>query len=78
MNVQVEHHPRVAKYAMENHSLREENKRLRSSQSVKRVQEMDAQAMAELEKAFLEATRKEHHNGGMEMKTNIVYMKLHF
>ncbi|ELV10192.1 Kinesin-like protein KIF15 [Tupaia chinensis] len=26
----IEHHPRVAKYAMENHSLREENRRLRS------------------------------------------------
>ncbi|KAL8165523.1 UNVERIFIED_CONTAM: Kinesin-like protein KIF15-A, partial [Gekko kuhli] len=64
---QVEHHPRVAKYAMENHSLREENKRLRSLQSVKRVQEMDAQAMAELEKAFLEASRKECHNGGQQL-----------
>ncbi|XP_060103469.1 kinesin-like protein KIF15 [Heteronotia binoei] len=64
---QVEHHPRVAKYAMENHSLREENKRLRSLQSVKRVQEMDAQAMAELEKAFLEASRKDCHNGGQQL-----------
>ncbi|KAJ6661982.1 hypothetical protein lerEdw1_012829 [Lerista edwardsae] len=53
---QVEHHPRIAKYAMENHSLREENKRLRSLQSVKRAQEMDAQAIVELEKMFLEAS----------------------
>ncbi|XP_048366793.1 kinesin-like protein KIF15 isoform X2 [Sphaerodactylus townsendi] len=64
---QVEHHPRVVKYAMENHSLREENKRLRSLQSVKRVQEMDAQAMVELEKAFLEASRKECQNGGQQL-----------
>nr|XP_056713351.1 kinesin-like protein KIF15 [Euleptes europaea] len=64
---QVEHHPRVAKYAMENHSLREENKQLRSLQSVKRVQEMDAHAMAELEKAFLEASRKECQNGGQQL-----------
>ncbi|XP_077160373.1 kinesin-like protein KIF15 isoform X2 [Paroedura picta] len=64
---QVEHHPRVAKYAMENHSLREENKRLRSLQSVKRVHEMDAQAMAELEKAFSEASRKESQHGGQQL-----------
>ncbi|XP_054847362.1 kinesin-like protein KIF15 [Eublepharis macularius] len=69
---QVEHHPRIAKYAMENHSLREENKRLRSLQSVKRVQEMDAQAMAELEKAFLEASRKECQNGGQQMCPTIM------
>uniref|UniRef100_A0A8D0GWD7 Kinesin family member 15 n=1 Tax=Sphenodon punctatus TaxID=8508 RepID=A0A8D0GWD7_SPHPU len=56
---QMEQHPRVAKYAMENHSLREENKRLRSIQSVKRAHEVDAQTVAELEKAFLEASAKE-------------------
>ncbi|KAE8596956.1 hypothetical protein XENTR_v10016296 [Xenopus tropicalis] len=56
---QVEHHPRVAKYAQENHSLREENKRLRSLQSVKRAQEVNAQMVAELEKAFLEASASE-------------------
>nr|XP_012625803.1 kinesin-like protein KIF15 isoform X2 [Microcebus murinus] len=51
---QIEHHPRVAKYAMENHSLREENRRLRLLEPVKRAQEMDAQTIAKLEKAFLE------------------------
>ncbi|OCT75958.1 hypothetical protein XELAEV_18031144mg [Xenopus laevis] len=56
---QVEHHPRVAKYALENHSLREENKRLHSLQSVKRAQEVTAQMIAELEKAFLEASVSE-------------------
>ncbi|KAG8442830.1 hypothetical protein GDO86_011586, partial [Hymenochirus boettgeri] len=62
---QVEHHPRVAKYALENHSLREENKRLRALQSVKRAQEVSSQMMAELEKAFLEAsTSEKNFNGG--------------
>ncbi|XP_062985474.1 kinesin-like protein KIF15 [Elgaria multicarinata webbii] len=61
---QVEHHPRVAKYAMENHILREENKQLRSSQSVKRAQEMDAQTMAELEKIFVEISGRECNNRG--------------
>ncbi|NP_001081543.1 kinesin-like protein KIF15-A [Xenopus laevis] len=56
---QVEHHPRVAKYALENHSLREENKRLHSLQSVKRAQEVTAQMIAELEKAFLEVSVSE-------------------
>ncbi|XP_038617426.1 kinesin-like protein KIF15 [Tachyglossus aculeatus] len=51
---QMEQHPRVAKYAMENHSLREENKRLRSLQSVKKAQEIDAQTISQLENAFLE------------------------
>uniref|UniRef100_A0A8C3SQK5 Kinesin family member 15 n=1 Tax=Chelydra serpentina TaxID=8475 RepID=A0A8C3SQK5_CHESE len=64
---QMEQHPRIAKYAMENHSLREENKRLRSLQSVKRAQELDAQTIAELEKAFLEASATEKNNGGHQL-----------
>ncbi|XP_074842189.1 kinesin-like protein KIF15 [Carettochelys insculpta] len=60
---QMEQHPRIAKYAMENHSLREENKRLRSLQSVKRAQELDAQTIAELEKAFLDASATEKSGG---------------
>ncbi|XP_034986014.2 kinesin-like protein KIF15 [Zootoca vivipara] len=64
---QVEQHPRVAKYAMENHALREENKRLRSLQSVKSAQDIDAQAMAELEKIFLEASGRESNNRGQQM-----------
>ncbi|OBS80430.1 hypothetical protein A6R68_21375, partial [Neotoma lepida] len=51
---QVEHHPRVAKYAMENHSLREENRRLKLLEPVKRAHEIDAQSIARLEKAFSE------------------------
>ncbi|XP_072507515.1 kinesin-like protein KIF15 isoform X2 [Notamacropus eugenii] len=61
---QIEHHPRIVKYAMENHSLREENKRLRSLESVKRVQEMDAQTVAKLEQAFFEISGMEKNDKG--------------
>lgn len=64
---QVEHHPRVAKYAMENHNLREENKRLRALQSVRKAQEIDQQTMMDLERAFLEASAAESRTGGMPM-----------
>uniref|UniRef100_A0A8C0B0S7 Kinesin family member 15 n=1 Tax=Buteo japonicus TaxID=224669 RepID=A0A8C0B0S7_9AVES len=64
---QMEQHPRIAKYAMENHNLREENKKLRSLQSVKKAQEIDAQTIAELEKAFLEASATEKNTGGKNM-----------
>nr|XP_002713252.3 kinesin-like protein KIF15 isoform X2 [Oryctolagus cuniculus] len=60
---QIEHHPRVAKYAMENHSLREENRRLRLSEPVKRAQEMDAQTIAKLEKVFSEVCGAENNKG---------------
>ncbi|XP_077633289.1 kinesin-like protein KIF15 isoform X1 [Crocuta crocuta] len=61
---QIEHHPRVAKYAMENHSLREENRRLRMLEPVKRAQEMDAQTIAVLEKAFSELSGTEKKDKG--------------
>ncbi|NXX74475.1 KIF15 protein, partial [Urocolius indicus] len=61
---QMEQHPRIAKYAMENHNLREENKKLRSLQSVKKAQEIDALTIAELERAFLEASATERNSGG--------------
>ncbi|KAF4801341.1 Kinesin-like protein KIF15 [Turdus rufiventris] len=61
---QMERHPRIAKYAMENHNLRTENKKLRSLQSVKKAQEINAQTIAELEKAFLEASATEKSTGG--------------
>lgn len=47
---------------MENHSLREENRRLRLLEPVKRAQEMDAQTIALLEKAFLEASGTEKND----------------
>ncbi|XP_042638094.1 kinesin-like protein KIF15 [Orycteropus afer afer] len=63
---QIEHHPRVAKYAMENHSLREENRRLRLLEPVKKAQEMDAQTIAKLEKAFSELSDTEKNNKGQQ------------
>ncbi|NXG32935.1 KIF15 protein, partial [Dromaius novaehollandiae] len=69
---QMEQHPRIAKYAMENHNLREENKRLRSLQSVKRAQEIDAQTIAELEKAFLEASATEKNTGAHHLHSTTI------
>ncbi|NXT38868.1 KIF15 protein, partial [Pelecanoides urinatrix] len=69
---QMEQHPRIAKYAMENHNLREENKRLRSLQSVKKAQEIDAQTIAELEKAFLEASATEKNTGGHHLYSTTI------
>ncbi|XP_044534229.1 kinesin-like protein KIF15 [Gracilinanus agilis] len=63
---QIEQHPRIVKYAMENHSLREENKRLKSLESVKRIQEMDAQTIAKLEKTFFEISGKEKNDKGQQ------------
>ncbi|XP_068530698.1 kinesin-like protein KIF15 [Anas acuta] len=69
---QMEQHPRIAKYAMENHNLREENKRLRSLQSVKKAQEIDAQTIAELEKAFLQASAIEKTTGGQHLHSTTI------
>ncbi|MBZ3882423.1 Kinesin-like protein KIF15 [Sciurus carolinensis] len=63
---QIEHHPGVAKYAMENHSLREENRKLRLLEPVKRAQDMDAQTIAKLEKAFSEISGIEKNNKGQQ------------
>ncbi|XP_076985700.1 kinesin-like protein KIF15 [Tamandua tetradactyla] len=63
---QVDHHPRVAKYAMENHSLREENRRLRLLEPVKRAQEIDAQTITKLEKAFSEISGTEKIDKGQQ------------
>ncbi|XP_041533082.1 kinesin-like protein KIF15 isoform X1 [Microtus oregoni] len=63
---QVEHHPRVAKYAMENHSLREENRRLKLLEPVRRAHEMDAQSIARLEQAFSEVSSKENNDRGLQ------------
>ncbi|NXD08742.1 KIF15 protein, partial [Nothocercus nigrocapillus] len=69
---QMEQHPRIAKYAMENHNLRKENKRLQSLQSVKRAQEIDAQTIAELEKAFLEASATDKNSGGHQLHSTSI------
>lgn len=62
----VEHHPRLAKYAMENHSLREENRRLKLLEPVKRAHEIDAQSIARLEKAFSEMSIAEKNDKGLQ------------
>ncbi|XP_078006267.1 kinesin-like protein KIF15 [Phascolarctos cinereus] len=63
---QVEQHPQIVKYAMQNHSLREENRQLQSLESVKRVQEMDAQTITELEQAFFEMSGTEENEKGKQ------------
>ncbi|XP_046903869.1 kinesin-like protein KIF15-B [Hypomesus transpacificus] len=60
---QIEHHPRITKYMAENYSLREENCQLRSSESVRRAEEVDSQAAAELEKAFQKVLEAEGSAG---------------
>ncbi|NXB96845.1 KIF15 protein, partial [Vidua chalybeata] len=69
---QMEQHPRIVKYAMENHNLREENKKLRSLQSVKKAHEIDAQTIAELEEAFLEASATEKSTGAQRLHSTTV------
>uniref|UniRef100_A0A3B4A5W6 Uncharacterized protein n=1 Tax=Periophthalmus magnuspinnatus TaxID=409849 RepID=A0A3B4A5W6_9GOBI len=59
---QVEHHPKMTRYAAENVSLREENRLLRSLESVIQADAAAAQVSAELEAAFqtaMEAERTE-------------------
>uniref|UniRef100_A0A8C9ZBR7 Kinesin family member 15 n=1 Tax=Sander lucioperca TaxID=283035 RepID=A0A8C9ZBR7_SANLU len=52
---QVEHHPKMTRYAAENFSLREENRQLRSLESVVKTEEAAVQVAAELEEAFQRA-----------------------
>ncbi|XP_028251152.1 kinesin-like protein KIF15 [Parambassis ranga] len=52
---QVEHHPKMTRYAAENYSLRQENHQLRSLQLVINAEEVSAQVAAELEEAFQRA-----------------------
>ncbi|XP_071767078.2 kinesin-like protein KIF15 [Centroberyx gerrardi] len=56
---QIEHHPKMTRYAAENYSLREENRQLRSLESVRRAEEAAGQAAAELEEAFQRAMETE-------------------
>ncbi|XP_067910518.1 kinesin-like protein KIF15 isoform X2 [Heterodontus francisci] len=64
---QIEQDPRVASYAMENRTLREESKYLNSLESVKRAKEVNLRMAAELEKAFLEASASEKNTGGQAL-----------
>ncbi|XP_037603237.1 kinesin-like protein KIF15-A [Sebastes umbrosus] len=56
---QVEHHPRMTRYAAENFSIREENRHLRSLESVVNAEEAAVQVTAELEEAFQRALETE-------------------
>ncbi|XP_034714633.1 kinesin-like protein KIF15-B isoform X2 [Etheostoma cragini] len=56
---QVEHHPKMTRYAAENFSLREEIRQLRSLESVVKTEEAAAQVAAELEEAFQRAMETE-------------------
>ncbi|KAM9842620.1 kinesin-like protein KIF15 [Aulostomus maculatus] len=49
---QVEHHPKMTRYAAENYSLRAENRQLRSLESVVRAEAAAGQVAAELEEVF--------------------------
>ncbi|MED6268302.1 hypothetical protein CHARACLAT_020999, partial [Characodon lateralis] len=56
---QVDHHPKMTRYAAENYSLREENRLLRSLESVLKAEEVSTQVAAELEEAFQRALESE-------------------
>ncbi|CAG5866434.1 unnamed protein product [Menidia menidia] len=56
---QVEHHPKMTRYAAENYSLREENRQLRSLESVMKAEEVAEQVGVELEEAFQRAVESE-------------------
>uniref|UniRef100_A0A672ZMQ7 Kinesin family member 15 n=1 Tax=Sphaeramia orbicularis TaxID=375764 RepID=A0A672ZMQ7_9TELE len=56
---QVDHHPKMTRYAAENYSLRQENRLLRSLESITNSQEAVAQIAAELEEAFQKALESE-------------------
>ncbi|KAK0143351.1 Kinesin-like protein KIF15-A [Merluccius polli] len=52
LNDQINHHPKMTRYAAENYSLREENRHLRSLESIRKAEEAAGQAAVELEEAF--------------------------
>uniref|UniRef100_A0A1A8MXY7 Kinesin family member 15 n=1 Tax=Nothobranchius pienaari TaxID=704102 RepID=A0A1A8MXY7_9TELE len=60
---QVDHHPKMTRYAAENYSLREENRMLRSLESVMNAEDVCAQVSAELEEAFQKALESEKQTG---------------
>ncbi|XP_068092421.1 kinesin-like protein KIF15 [Hyperolius riggenbachi] len=74
---QIDQHPRVAKYALENHNLREENKRLHSLQSVKRAQDINNQMVADLERLFLDVSSAAKNNGVLPMHSTPIPSENH-
>lgn len=59
MCLQVEHHPKMTRYAAENFTLRQENRQLRSLESVLKAEEAVATTAAELEEMFQQAVESE-------------------
>ncbi|XP_034531581.1 kinesin-like protein KIF15-A [Notolabrus celidotus] len=58
---QVDHHPKMTRYAAENFSLREENRQLRSLESVVNAEEAVGQVAAEMEEVFQRTMETERH-----------------
>uniref|UniRef100_A0A672IIU3 Kinesin family member 15 n=1 Tax=Salarias fasciatus TaxID=181472 RepID=A0A672IIU3_SALFA len=63
---QVEHHPKMTRYAAENYSLRQENSQLRSLEWVTKAQEAEAEVAAELEEAFQKVLESEDNAAAVE------------
>uniref|UniRef100_A0A674E3M3 Kinesin family member 15 n=1 Tax=Salmo trutta TaxID=8032 RepID=A0A674E3M3_SALTR len=70
---QIAHHPKMTRYAAENYSLREENRQLRSHESVRRAEEAAGQAAAELEEEFQRALETEWSDGGKHRRSQPSY-----
>lgn len=59
MPLQVEHHPKMTRYAAENFTLRQENRQLRSLDAVMKAEEAAATTAAELDDMFQKAVESE-------------------
>ncbi|KTF78064.1 hypothetical protein cypCar_00042071 [Cyprinus carpio] len=77
--IQVEHHPRMMRYAAENCALREEVRALRALDSVRSAVETKVQSLTALEKTFLqllEAQRTEESTGAPPIYSTPVTMEM--
>lgn len=63
LHYKVDHHPKMTRYAAENYSIREENRLLRSLESLMKAEEVATQISAELEEAFQRALESEKLTG---------------
>lgn len=68
----VDHHPKMTRYAAENYSLREENRLLRSLESVMKAEEISSQVSAELEEVFQRALESGKLTGSKDIIIIIV------
>lgn len=59
MSLQVEHHPKMTRYAAENFTLRQENRQLRSLDSVMKAEEAATTTAVELDDIFQKAVESE-------------------